>query len=133
MTKRYKISSIVYSSLIVFSILFFYGIREASGHQIKYSIIDYLIPIYPIINIALLIYYPRIQNTNPILKIFIKILIIICLTVSLCFAFVNQFEIYSGNLIKEFLLFSTIISGIFIASVFFIIKEVLESKANSND
>lgn len=99
----------------------------------KYSIIDYLIPIYPIINIALLTYYPRIQDTNSILKILIKILIIICLTTSLCFAVVNQFEIYSGNLIIEFLLFSTIISGIFIASLFFIMKEVVESKANNNN
>jgi hypothetical protein len=48
----------------------------------------------------------------------------ICLTTSLCIAIVNQFEIYSGNLIIEFLLFSTTISGIFIASIFFILKEI---------
>jgi hypothetical protein len=131
MTRKYKISSIIYSGILIFSLLFMFMLLGASGHKVKFDFWDYLIPVYPIINIILLYALPRVSEQNKNTKIFISFFLILFLMISLYFALRNLFEIFSGDLILEFITFALIVSSIFIASIIFLVIEILK-KSNTS-
>lgn len=121
MTKRYRISLIIYSSFLVFAIIFYLMLLYASGHQVKLSVFHYLIPIYAALNILLLILYPKVlNNRKPIM-----FLILLLLGVSIYFAFGGLYIILTGNLIVGFVISALIFIGIFISSIGVLAAEIL--------
>ena len=122
MTKRYRISLKIYSSFLVFAIIFYLMLFYASGHKVKLSVFHYLLPIYATLNILLLIIYPKVlNNRKPIM-----FLILLLLGVSLYFAFGGLYIILTGNLIVEFVISALIFIGIFISSIGVLTAEILK-------
>ncbi|MBA0884862.1 hypothetical protein GTZ96_014315 [Flavobacterium sp. BBQ-18] len=122
MTKKYRISLKVYSSFLIFAILFNLMLLFASGHRVKLSIFYYLIPIYAILSFLLLTIYPKTSNNRKLILISILLL----LGVSLYFAFGGLYLIFTGDLIIEFVIPALIFIGIFISSIGVLCSEILK-------
>ena len=132
MTRKYKISGIIYSGILVFALFFMLMLLGASGHKVKFDIWDYLVPVYPIVNIILLYTLPKVAEHNRKTKTIISIFIMLFLAMSLYLALRNLFEIFSEDLILEFVIFTLIISSIFISSIVFLVIEILKNKLNTS-
>lgn len=131
MTKKYKINSIIYSSILVFAILFMLMLLFASGHKIKFDFWDYSIPVLALLNLFLLYVFPRISKENRNTKTIFRVVIILFLISGLYLSIRNIIEILSGNLILSFIFFALIISGIFITSIIFLLIEILKKENTS--
>ena len=127
MTRKYKISAIVYSSILIFAILFFLLLLGASGHRINFKLEHYILLFYPFINVILLYFFPQISLKKIILKKSLSLLIISFLLVSLFFALKNIFEIFSERLIFGFVFCALIVTGIFITSIIYLLFEILKN------
>jgi hypothetical protein len=126
MTKRYRISLKVYSSFLIFAILFNLILLFASGHRVNLSVFHYLIPIYATLSILLLIIYPKTSNNRKLVLVFT----LLFLGVSLYFAFGGFYLIFTGDLILEFVIPALIFIGIFISSIGVLCAEVLKLNKN---
>lgn len=122
MTKRYRISLIIYSSSLIFAILFNLMLLYASGHRVKLTAFHYLIPIYAALSILFLVIFPKISNNRKLILISTLLL----LGVSLYFAFGGLSIIFSGNLILEFVIPALIFIGIFTVSIGVLSLEILK-------
>jgi hypothetical protein len=131
MQKGYKISFIIYSGMLIFSILFMLMLLGASGHRIKLNYEHYLIGVFPLISIALLYIFPRISPDNRNQKLIVGISSLAFMLVCLYYAFENVFSILTENLIIEFKIISTLFTGVFIVTIIYLIKQIyVEIKPN---
>jgi hypothetical protein len=128
MTKKYKISLTVYSSFLVFAILFNLMLLFASGHRVKFSVFHYLIPVYAFLSILLLILYPKISGDKKLILISSLML----LGVSLYFALGCLYIIFTGDLIVGFVATALIFIAIFISSIVFLCSELLKLNKNTS-
>jgi hypothetical protein len=131
MTKKYKISSIIYSFILVFAILFMLMLLFASGHKITFDLWDYSIPILALLNLMLLYVFPKISNEKRNAKTIFRVLLMLFLITGLYLSIRTIIEIWSGNLIPGFIVFAFTINAIFITSIIFLVIEILK-KANNN-
>lgn len=120
-TKKYKLFSIIYVTILVFTFFFLLLMLYASGHKVKIGIEYYLTFFYILINTFLLFRLPKIANNN--LIIIIGSLLELMLLINLIFAFYFAFDLSSENFIASFDLFSSIIMVIFIISSVILIME----------
>lgn len=120
-TKKYKLFSIIYVTILVFTFFFLLLMLYASGHKVKIGIEYYLTFFYILINTFLLFGLPKIANNN--LRIIIGSLLELMLLINLIFAFYFAFDLSSENFIASFDLFSSIIMVIFIISSVILIME----------
>ncbi|WP_143756244.1 hypothetical protein [Chryseobacterium sp. VAUSW3] len=120
-TKKYKLFSIIYVTILVFTFFFLLLMLYASGHKVKIGIEYYLTFFYILINTFLLFRLPKIANNN--LRIIIGSLLELMLLINLIFAFYFAFDLSSENFIASFDLFSSIIMVIFIISSVILIME----------
>ena len=127
MTKKYKISSIVYSSILVFSILFMVILFFASGHDVEFEYLDYSIPLFVLLNLTLLYVFPKISNEKRRTKIIFSILLSTFLIFALYMAIRIFFEVLSGDLIPGFIFFALTVSGIFAISIINILIEIYKT------
>lgn len=128
MTKKYKISLIIYSIFLVFAILFNLMLLFASGHRVKFTVFHYLIPVYAFLSILLLILYPKISGDKKLILIFSLVL----LGISLYFAFGGLYIIFTGDLIPGFVITAFIFIVIFISSIAFLCSELLKLNKSTN-
>ena len=124
MKRKYKIFSIVYSSILIFSVLFLLLLLGASGHRVKFDGWDYSIPIFVIFNIILLYIFPKISDGRG--KLILQFVLVSFLLTSSFFVLRTVFEILKGNSIPSAVLFLLSITGIFIYSVSIIILEIFK-------
>ena len=132
-TKKYKLFSIIYVTILVFTFFFLLLMLYASGHKVKIGIEYYLTFFYILINTFLLFGLPKIANNN--LRIIIGSLLELMLLINLIFAFYFAFDLSSENFIASFDLFSSIIMVIFIISSVILIMEtykILKIKITMN-
>ena len=124
MQKGYKISFVIYSGIVIFSIFFMYILSEASdGHKATFKYHHYLIIIFAIISILLLLIFPRISIKKNNLKFITGLSTLVLLTVGLYYSLKNLFLFWSDTLVAIFI-------GIFIVSIIYLIKQIiLELKA----
>ena len=127
MTRKYNISAITYSLILVFGVFFYFTLLGASGHRINLKIEHYLIPIYVFINVFLLVVFPKIPIENKIIRNIMIICVILFLFLSLFFAIKNLVEILSENLIFGFVFFALIVTGIFIISITYLFLEFFKN------
>lgn len=120
-TTKYKLFSIIYVTILVFTFFFLLLMLYASGHKVKIGIEYYLTFFYILINTFLLFRLPKIANNN--LRIIIGSLLELMLLINLIFAFYFAFDLSSENFIASFDLFSSIIMVIFIISSVILIME----------
>lgn len=120
-TKKYKLFSIIYVTILVFTFFFLLLMLYASGHKVKIGIEYYLTFFYILINTFLLFRLPKIANNN--LIIIIGSLLELMLLINLIFAFYFAFDLSSENFIASFDLFYSIIMVIFIISSVILIME----------
>lgn len=134
MQKQYKISFIIYSVMLIFSLLFMVTLWGASGHRIKLNYQHYLIAIFVITTISLLIAFPKIPTEKKQQKLIGGISCLVLLLVSLYFALQNLFSILTENLIIEFKVISTLFVGIFITAIIYLFKQIFaEIKPNKSE
>lgn len=126
MQKGYKISFVIYSGMLIFSLLFMLMLLGASGHRIKFNYQHYLIAVFPLINVSLLYIYPRISPKKKTQKLIVGISSLAFILVSLYCAFENVFSILTENLIIEFKIISTLFTGVFITTIIYLIKQIVE-------
>jgi hypothetical protein len=81
MQKGYKISFVIYSGMLIFSILFMLLLWGASGHKITLKYYHYLIALFAIINILLLLIFPRISIKKNNMKFITGLSILVYLLV----------------------------------------------------
>lgn len=132
-TKKYKLFSIIYVTILVFTFFFLLLMLYASGHKVKIGIEYYLTFFYILINTFLLFRLPKIANNN--LRIIIGSLLELMLLINLIFALYFAFDLSSENFIASFDLFSSIIMVIFIISSVILIMEtykILKIKITMN-
>ncbi len=122
MQKGFKISFVIYSGMLIFSLLFMLMLLGASGHGVKLNYEHYLIGVFPLISISLLYIFPRISPENKNQKLIVGISSLAFMLVSLYYAFENVFSILTENLIIEFKIISTLFTGVFIATIIYLIK-----------
>lgn len=133
MQKGYKISFVIYSGMLIFSILFMLMLWGVSGHKITFKYYHYLIALFAIISILLLSIYPRISIKNINIKFITGISTLVLLFVSLYYALQNLYSLLTQNLILGFKTAATIFFGIFITTIIYLIKQiVLELKSIKN-
>lgn len=131
MQKGYKISFVIYSGILIFSILFMLMLWGASGHKITLKFYHYLIALFAIISILLLFIFPRISFKKNNLKFIIGVSAIVLLLLSLYYAGKNLFSILTENLITGFKTVATLFIGLFIGTIIYLIKQILlELKPN---
>ena len=128
MTRRYKISLIVYSCMLIFAILFNAIIFLASGHRIKFSIFQYLIPVYAILSIILLALFPKSEKYRTL----ILISCLIFLGISLYSALQFTLMIFSGDFISDFIFFGLLFIGIFITSIVILAIEMFNIRKSTS-
>ena len=134
MQKGYKISFVVYSGMLIFSVLFMLMLLGASGHRVKLNYEHYLIGVFLLISISLLYIFPRISPENQNQKLIVGISSLAFMLVSLYYAFENVFSILTENLIIEFKIISTLFTGVFIATIIYLIKQIfVEIKPNRTE
>ena len=112
MQKGYKISFIIYSGMLIFSIFFMLMLLGASGHRVKLNYEQYLFGVFSIISISLLYIFPRISPENKIQNLIVGISSLAFMLVSLYYAFDNVFSILTENLIIEFKVVWTFSTGV---------------------
>jgi len=125
MQKGYKISFVIYSVMLIFSLLFMLMLLGASGHKIKFNYQHYLMAVFPLINISLLYIFPRISAKNTNQKRIVGVFSLAFILVSLYYALENLFSILTENLIIEFKIISTLFTGFFIATIIYLIKQIV--------
>jgi hypothetical protein len=128
MTRKYKISLIIYSCMLIFAILFNAVVFLASGHRIKFGIHQYLIPVYAILSIILLALFPKLENYRNL----ILITCLFFLGISLYFALQFMLMIFSGDFISEFIFFGLLFIGIFITSIVILAIEMLKIRKSTS-
>jgi hypothetical protein len=134
MQKGYKISFIIYSGILIFSILFMLMLLGANGHRIKLNYEHYLIGVFPLISISLLYIFPRTSPDNRNQKLIVGISSLAFMLISLYYAFENVLSILTENLIIEFKIISTLFTVVFIATIIYLIKQIfVEIKPNRTE
>jgi len=124
MQKGYKICLLIYSGMLIFSILFMLMLLGASSHKVNLKSEDLAIPVFALISISLLSIFPRVSSGKISVKLIVGVSAIVCLLISLYFALENLFSTLTENLIIEFKTFTTLFSGIFIATIIYLIKQI---------
>lgn len=122
MTKKYRIALKIYGIMIAFAIFFNIVLLGASGHQVKISLLNYLIPIYAILSILLLIVYPKAAKNSKLILVSLLIL----MAIGIFYAVSGLFLIFTNKFIVEFVFFALIFIAIFISSIVVLCLEVLK-------
>jgi hypothetical protein len=126
MQKGYKISFVIYSGILIFSIFFMYILSEASdGHKATFRYYHYLIIIFAIISILLLLIFPRISIKKNNLKFITGLSTLVILTVGLYYSLENLFLFLSESTLSGSNTVVTIFIGIFIVTIIYLIKQII--------
>jgi len=119
MKKGYKISFVIYSGMLLFSIFFIYILSEASdGHKVTFRYYHYLIVVFALISILLLLIFPLISIKKNNLKFITGLSTLVLLTVGLYYSLKNLFLFWSDTLVAIFI-------GIFIVSIIYLVKQII--------
>jgi len=131
MNKKYKIISTIYSSMLLFSMLFILIIIGASGHGLNLHSQDYFLGIFVLCHIGLLIILPWIPKKMKRLNIVCDFLSLIALLICAIFSLVHLFKILSENLVIESKIISSLFVSVIVALIIYLLIQVLyETKRN---
>jgi hypothetical protein len=123
MSKRYHLSLFGYITIAIFVILFFLVMYGASGHRYHFSLEDFLVPACAAVTSLILLLYPRIPENSKGMKAGICFLAVGLLIINLYFVLTYYLSFYSENYIIGFMIFSTVIVGLFSTAILTLIIE----------
>lgn len=131
MQKGYKISFVIYSGIVLFSIFFMYILSKASdGHKAAFKYYHYLIVLSAVISIVLLVLFPRISVQKYKLKFTTGLFTAAFFTAGLYYSLKNLFLFLSESTFSGSSTAAVLFIGIFTAAIIYLIKQiVLELRA----
>lgn len=125
MQKGYKISFVLYSAMLLFSIYFMYMLIGASGHKLILKYYHCLIAAFALISILLLLLFPQISIKKNNLKFITGLSAIAFLTASLFLSLSSLFLLLRENPLSSFNIAALLFIGIFIVPIIYLIKQII--------